>query len=520
MNLCSEPGPAPAKNHTTFLIVSLICPVVINLILLVDIELTLIRNTRNQSRKEDEWGFGQVLALLLLVVPLRDFVTSIRDKLEKEKLAKENLQNTFNDDLRQALDADNLDDYVHRFKHLIDEGANPNVELDGENLVWLSSMRPLPKNGVTRAPQIVTLLQFAAYKGKEDLIEYLLRRGVKDRTAFEAAARQDQIMSAHLLGKARNEPNRAETRHRAVRMIVQALRDSNSNVHWMALACLGSLGAQLEFQDEIQAAIPVVVEALQDGNPSNESWEAISIVLKELEDSSSDLRSSAIECIASLGSQVAFQAEIRAVIPTIVEALEDSDGDVRRAAFPCIAALAAQANRAVFGDQPIIKGKSMIDLINTLCFLPPLAAYLLTLSLASLGQHSKALFVITQTGGIGWEAAAWPNELKGESAVKRSIHRLTSHKLTVRSSDDIGDMHMLVIVLLELRDAGQLGKRPNNGPGRGAGGRSNQQCTQHHGSTKLRMDVLPICLSTRSLRGRLRRALTEGMPDGQVLGGD
>ncbi|KAJ7073698.1 hypothetical protein C8F01DRAFT_1075430 [Mycena amicta] len=38
----------------------------------------------------------------------------------------------------------------------------------------------------------------------------------------------------------------------------------------------------------------------------------------------------------------------------------------------------------------------------------------------------------------------------------------------VRSSDDIGDMHMLVIVLLELRDAGQLGKRPNNGPGRGA----------------------------------------------------
>ncbi|KAJ7057368.1 hypothetical protein C8F01DRAFT_1307516 [Mycena amicta] len=34
--------------------------------------------------------------------------------------------------------------------------------------------------------------------------------------------------------------------------------------------------------------------------------------------------------------------------------------------------------------------------------------------------------------------------------------------------DDIGDMHMLVIVLLELRDAGHLGKRPNNGPGRGA----------------------------------------------------
>ncbi|KAJ7049075.1 hypothetical protein C8F01DRAFT_792230 [Mycena amicta] len=179
----TRPSEHPAKNHTAFLIVGLICLVVINLILLVDIELTLIRNTRNQSREEDEWGFGQVLALLLLVVPLRDFVTSIRDirdKLEKEKFAKENLQNTFNDDLRQALDADNLDDYVHGFKHLIDEGANPNVELDGENLVWLSSTRLLPKNAVTHAPHSVTLLQFAAYKGKDDLIEYLLRRGAKD----------------------------------------------------------------------------------------------------------------------------------------------------------------------------------------------------------------------------------------------------------------------------------------------------------------------------------------------------
>ncbi|KAJ7053080.1 armadillo-type protein [Mycena amicta] len=397
---CSEPGPAPAKNHTAFLIVGLICLVIINLILLVDIELTLIRNTRNQSREEDEWGFGQVLALILLVVPLRDFVTSILDIREKLEKAKENLQNMFNDDLRHALDADNLDDYVYRFKRLIEQGANPNVELDGKNLVWLSSMRPLPKNGVTRAPQIVTLLQFAAYKGKEDLIEYLLRRGVKDRAAFKAAVRHNHFMSAHLLGKARNETHRAETRHRAIQTVVQALRDPHPNVRQMALACLCDLGAQVEFQDKIQAAIPIVgealkgsdsfarraalvclgglgtqvafqheirpliplvVEALQDADPhvrgaafasftslgaqvefQNESSEAISIVLKELADSSSGLRAAALACVASLGSQVAFQAEIRAVFPTIVKALEYYGPMIRWMAFQCLGALAAQ----------------------------------------------------------------------------------------------------------------------------------------------------------------------------------
>jgi hypothetical protein len=50
-----------------------------NDILLLDIELTLRRNKHDQSPEEDEWGFWQVLALLLLVIPLRDFVISILD---------------------------------------------------------------------------------------------------------------------------------------------------------------------------------------------------------------------------------------------------------------------------------------------------------------------------------------------------------------------------------------------------------------------------------------------------------
>jgi hypothetical protein len=51
--------------HTTFLIFGLVSLAVI---FLVDIELTLSRSRPIQYRGEDEWGFGQMLALLLLVV--------------------------------------------------------------------------------------------------------------------------------------------------------------------------------------------------------------------------------------------------------------------------------------------------------------------------------------------------------------------------------------------------------------------------------------------------------------------
>jgi hypothetical protein len=117
-------------DHTAFLIVGLGCLAVINIILLVDVELTLWRNKDNQSPEEDEWGFGQVLALLLLVVPLRDFVGSILDIQEKvkgEEQAKKNIQKSFEKHLRQAIDGDTF--VGHDFQALIEQGADPNTEL-------------------------------------------------------------------------------------------------------------------------------------------------------------------------------------------------------------------------------------------------------------------------------------------------------------------------------------------------------------------------------------------------------
>jgi hypothetical protein len=118
-----------------------VCLAIINVIFLIDIELTLSRNRQFQSREEANWGFGQVLALLLLVVPLRDFVTSINDvrrKLrEKEEQAKEmrrNVQRQFEKHFREAISEDTFEG--HDFRYWIDQGAEPNTELKGTFIVF------------------------------------------------------------------------------------------------------------------------------------------------------------------------------------------------------------------------------------------------------------------------------------------------------------------------------------------------------------------------------------------------
>ncbi|KAJ7216706.1 hypothetical protein C8J57DRAFT_1599987 [Mycena rebaudengoi] len=60
----------------------------VNLILLVDIELAL---RQNRSSDESTWTFGQTLAILLLVLPLRDLLETIlarREKARKDELRR------------------------------------------------------------------------------------------------------------------------------------------------------------------------------------------------------------------------------------------------------------------------------------------------------------------------------------------------------------------------------------------------------------------------------------------------
>ena len=133
-----------SRVGTAFLYVGLSCLVAINILFIVDTELTLQRNKVNQSDEERDWGFGQILALLLLLVPLRDAWIALR-----------NIQNNVQQRFEQAF-------------HTVAE-----AEMARENLSTLL------QNGASPREQIPgrfgNFLQLAAYYGKqEELIELLV----------------------------------------------------------------------------------------------------------------------------------------------------------------------------------------------------------------------------------------------------------------------------------------------------------------------------------------------------------
>jgi hypothetical protein len=66
-------------SKTAFLLVGLLSLFLVNILFIVDTELTLQRNEAYQGSEESEWGFGQILALLLLAVPLRDARIALRN---------------------------------------------------------------------------------------------------------------------------------------------------------------------------------------------------------------------------------------------------------------------------------------------------------------------------------------------------------------------------------------------------------------------------------------------------------
>ena len=128
----SGQSPSPSSVHTASLVGGLVCLLAINIIFLVDIELTLSRNRPSQIQGEGVWGFGQVLALLLLVVPLRDFLTSIleiRQRVMEERRSQEVNQKKFEESLRRAIEDETLEGYD--FQDLIERGADPNTQIRG-----------------------------------------------------------------------------------------------------------------------------------------------------------------------------------------------------------------------------------------------------------------------------------------------------------------------------------------------------------------------------------------------------
>ncbi|KAJ3519411.1 hypothetical protein NMY22_g13219 [Coprinellus aureogranulatus] len=95
----------------------------INIIFIIDIELTLRRNRGYQDRAsgdEAEWGFGQILAMVLVFMPLRDLGESIVRR-------RHELQTKLNESLTKAI---NTDDLV-QISHLVHAGAH--IDVAGDN---------------------------------------------------------------------------------------------------------------------------------------------------------------------------------------------------------------------------------------------------------------------------------------------------------------------------------------------------------------------------------------------------
>jgi hypothetical protein len=80
-----NPHAEPKTPSIVPTVIGMVLLFAINVIFLVDIELTLRHNRGLQSPGEALWTFGQILAILLLVLPLRDLFETVLSRQEKRR---------------------------------------------------------------------------------------------------------------------------------------------------------------------------------------------------------------------------------------------------------------------------------------------------------------------------------------------------------------------------------------------------------------------------------------------------
>ncbi|KAG6815437.1 hypothetical protein H0H87_001911 [Tephrocybe sp. NHM501043] len=289
--------------HTAFLVVGLVILIAINAIFLADIELTLSRNQQFQSREENNWGFGQVLALLLLVVPMRDFVTSIVD-IRQRQSRRDGFQTKFTTTFREALEKNsfsNDDNFEGReFRRFLRRGVNPDTRI-GNDL------------------EFVTLLQFAVYKGATTLVEFLLEK--KANQTISVAAREWHVGTAFLFLKDKKDLHVREKNWTVIQVICAHLQNKDHKFRLAALKCLMSIGKQDNVYEETRPAIPVVIKLLNDSQGS--------------------VSAAALKCLSSLAEHGNFNEDIQTAIPGLVERLDDSEPKVYYAVVKCLSKLGA-----------------------------------------------------------------------------------------------------------------------------------------------------------------------------------
>jgi hypothetical protein len=85
----------------------------INLVFIVDIEVMRNMNIRIQGDGEGDWGFGQILAILLVLLPLRDLVEAVLARRLKQR------QGELDEDLMEAIEQKEF----NRVKRAIERGS-------------------------------------------------------------------------------------------------------------------------------------------------------------------------------------------------------------------------------------------------------------------------------------------------------------------------------------------------------------------------------------------------------------
>jgi len=150
-----------------------VCLVAINVLFIIDIELTLRRNKENQTDEERQWGFGQILALLLLVVPLRDAWNALQD-------IRNRFQQQFEQLFQTVAEAKPLTETIEHLRKLVKAGANPQKPISGP---------------------FANFLQLAVYYGKKDLVTFLLSMDGNKHVFVNAAGTTMNLYQVNVMNR-------------------------------------------------------------------------------------------------------------------------------------------------------------------------------------------------------------------------------------------------------------------------------------------------------------------------------
>ncbi|KAJ7090618.1 ankyrin repeat-containing domain protein [Mycena epipterygia] len=202
----------------------------INVIFVADIELTLRQNRSLQTSAESAWTFGQILAILLLVLPLRDLVES-RDEKKRIRQYTQLLQDVMEKRIKQLTSSlrNGIKEKAtpETILALLKNGADINTTVEDSEfatVLQLSSSRPdskfvaaLLKDGAAldiEGGQYGTALQAALHFQRLEIFKILLAHGADPNiqggeygTALQAAAYLGNLEIFHLLLDKGANPN-------------------------------------------------------------------------------------------------------------------------------------------------------------------------------------------------------------------------------------------------------------------------------------------------------------------------